>query len=506
MITFPEIEMPNGMFYQDSMQSHQRSFHAATQKYRAIGGGVGSGKTAPGVVEAIRQSWEHKNNYGFILRKSFPELRISTEKDFFDLCPRWMIQKRNRSENWVDLINSSGVAMVEENDMKPLSHDVLTEGKGISRVEFISFEDTAAAYDKFQSANIGWFMIDQAEEASKEIFDALVSRLRRIPSGRCAWFVYNPAGHNWLWKLFHPNSQEFNPSDFWLVDTKTSDNPFLPDDYEQSLRATYSEDKIERYLMGSYEAYTGMVYKDFSIKTHVIDPFPIPGEWQRGVGLDHGLNNPTGVMFLAKDPDGNLFCYDEHYQSGWLVSEHAKYLLPKIPKNCWMMVIDPSARNRDPITGRSVIQEYAKERIFWIEGNNDIAAGINRCGEYLRVDPDRIHPLTKKKGSPRFFVFRDCHHFIDEILDYQWERIKSGFGDKNEPEKPRKKGDHLMDAWRYLMLEFAEELRKPSRKVEIPDYLGEYRVIKGSIETDPAPNIKKAMKVKRSGTGGWLGA
>lgn len=497
--------MPNDMLYHQSAQPHQRSFHNAVQKYRAIGGGVGSGKTAPGVVEAIAQSWEHPNNYGFILRKTFPELRISTQKDFFDLCPPWLIQKRNRTENWVDLLNWQGATMVEANGKKPLPYDTLVEGKGVSRVEFISFENTQEAYDKFQSANIGWFMIDQAEEASKDIFDALVSRMRRDPSGRRAWFIYNPAGHNWLWKLFHPHSQDHNPDLFWLVDTKTSDNPFLPEDYEESLLATYSKDKIERYLMGSYEAYTGMVYKQFNLKTHVVDPFPIPDDWDIGVGLDHGLNNPTAAVFCAKDPDGNIFMYNEHYQEGWLVSEHAEYLKPLIPSNCWMKVIDPSTQSREPISGKTVIGEYAKAGIFWIAGNNDVAAGINRCGEYLNVDPKRRHPLTKQFGAPRFFVMRNCKHFIDEILDYQWQRLKTSLGESNEPERPRKKEDHLMDAWRYWMLMFSDEIKQPTRQSEIPDHIGEYKIIKAGVEIDPAPNIKVAMKIKRK-KGGWLSA
>jgi len=100
---------------------------------------------------------------------------------------------------------------------------------------------------------------------------------------------------------------------------------------------------------------------------------------------------------------------------------------------------------------------------------------------------------------------RNCKNFIDEILDYQWQRLKTSLGESNEPERPRKKGDHLMDAWRYWMLMFSDEIKQPTRQSEIPDHIGEYKIIKAGVEIDPAPNIKKAMKIKRN-KGGWLSA
>lgn len=453
----PEIVLPNGMKYLETVLPKQLEFHRAKQKFRAMGGGVGAGKTYAACVDALVESWIYPNNFGYILRRTLPELDSSTLLDFLEVVPPPIILHENKTKRYFDLLTYKGLRMLQENPS--LTYQSLRRAKATSRVQFMSFENTLEAYQKFQSANLGWFFIDQAEEATEEVFDALVKRLRRVPSSRRGWFVWNPAGHNWCWKKFHRNSPGYDEQRFYLVNVDTQDNPYLPPDYEDSLLETLSKDKIERYLRGSYEVFTGTVFKDFDMSVHVIDPFVIPEDWDRACALDHGLNNPTAVGFYARDYDGNIFRYDEHFQSGWLVAQHARAIADRV-RQCHYRLIDPACKARDATTGKSVIQEYAGHGLYFMAANNDVAAGIDRCASYLRVDPERIHPLTKQKGSPRFFVFKTCQHFLDEVLDYQWQRLKTGIGEKNEPEAPRKYKDHCMNEWRYCMMHFADPIVK----------------------------------------------
>lgn len=505
--SFPRIVMPNGEDYMQSIQPKQRDFHFSEHKFRGLGGGVGGGKTAPAVIEAIKQSWIYPNNFGFILRRTFPELRISTKKDFDDLCPQFLLQSQdksglrvNKTEMWYDLLNYKGMRLLESNSR--MSDDELSKRGGLSRVQFLSFEDGRAAFAKVASANVGWYCIDQAEEATEEVKNGLDNRMRRVPSARRAWFVWNPAGQNWLWKLFHPNSEDHKPELYHLIDFETSDNPFLPADYEETLRETYSEDMIERYLQGSYDSFVGSIYKDMDVRMHAIDPFPIPADWRKGVGLDHGLNNPTAAVFAAEDKDGNIYVFEEHYQAGWLVSQHAEALKEKVQK-CMHRVIDPSCHNRNPHTGTSVIQEYAKYGLFFSEGNNDVAAGLNRVAEYLYVDPERIHPLTHQKGSPRLFFFRTCRMAIREHIGYQWATLKVNWGRENEPEKPKNYNDHTCDALRYLMMQMAQPVSfVMKRSAEMQS--GDGAVQPAVVELNPEPRIRKLQRQQKQGS--WMGA
>ena len=56
----------------------------------------------------------------------------------------------------------------------------------------------------------------------------------------------------------------------------------------------------------------------------------------------------------------------------------------------------------------SVADEYAdvqsqprETAIFWRPADNNELGTRNRINEYLRFDPDRIHPVTREPGSAR---------------------------------------------------------------------------------------------------------
>ena len=67
----------------------QKLFHESGKigkyKYRALAGGVGSGKTIAGAWEAFFQSTIYPRNFGLIGRQTYPELRDSTWKEFINL-------------------------------------------------------------------------------------------------------------------------------------------------------------------------------------------------------------------------------------------------------------------------------------------------------------------------------------------------------------------------------------------------------------------------------------
>ena len=53
-------------------------------------------------------------------------------------------------------------------------------------------------------------------------------------------------------------------------------------------------------------------------------------------------------------------------------------------------------------------------------------------------------------GSPSVFVSDRCKNLIAEIPDYRWQDLSpTAERDKDQPEAPRKKDDHAVDAFRY---------------------------------------------------------
>jgi hypothetical protein len=85
-----------------------------------------------------------------------------------------------------------------------------------------------------------------------------------------------------------------------------------------------------------------------------------------------------------------------------------------------------------------------------------VLAGINRVNEYIKFNPNRIHPLTGERGSPRFFiVIGENEEWEKEASNYSWQKKKRP--DSNEPDRPLKVKDHAMDDTRYYVMSRPEK-------------------------------------------------
>jgi hypothetical protein len=61
----------------------QAEFHASDARFRFFGGGWGNGKTSAGCVEAFSLAMEYPGSMGLICRKTRPELKATTQHQFF---------------------------------------------------------------------------------------------------------------------------------------------------------------------------------------------------------------------------------------------------------------------------------------------------------------------------------------------------------------------------------------------------------------------------------------
>lgn len=515
---FPIIVMPNGRKYHESAEDFQRAFHKCSDKFRWLGGGVGGGKSAASTIEVLRHSWYYPNNYGFILRKTFPELRLSAIKDFYEITPSWMIVEDNRQEHWVDLYNYKGYAYrqrywdkVESGKMRKRDYlKGLREIKGTSRVEFISFEGTEAAEQKFRSANIGWYMIEQAEEASPIIYDRLNERLRRVPSGRQAWFISNPDGRDWLWDFFSPESPTKRDG-HTLFEVELSDNSNLPADFHETLKDTYSEADYERLVEGSFAIATGAVFPEFSLDMHVIPHFQPSDEWDKCFSLDHGLDNPTAALHLTKWPSNIVYIYQEYYEREKYIAAHAAALRPTLTPEHRVKTIDPTCVNRTAFSGATYIGEYARAGIHFIPGVRDVGIGINRIKEYLKFDEALKHPMTGEMGSPRLLISDRCPILAREIQRMKWETVKTDRGGKNKPEKPKDFFDHLIAALRWGLLAFTPYRssrsyvpESPKRGLNARPNATEHKYINKEGDFSIESAIRASQKVSNSRATSWV--
>ncbi len=190
-----------------------------------------------------------------------------------------------------------------------------------------------------------------------------------------------------------------------------------------------------------------LIYPSFDPSVHLIDPFPIPPDWTKYMAIDPGLRNPTAILWAAVDKENNVYIYDEYYVPEKTVHWHIQEIKKKEKgAKIYRRLIDPSSASRNPINKKTIIDEYKRGGIYCVPANNDLEAGINRVKEYLKIDP--------KTSLPSLFFFNTLSHTLWEIAHYRWEKMDpEKIVLKNPPEKPVKKGDHLMDCLRYILMD-----------------------------------------------------
>jgi len=404
---------------------NQKSFLKCEDQVIAFFGGIGNGKTFAGIAKALMRVINPDNppQLGMIARQTYPELRDSTQRTFFELChlmgmlPEVHYEYR-KQENRVKFLNG---------------HEII----------FRSLDDPA----KLLSINLGWFYIDQAEEVSEEVFLTLLGRLRAVSDPQC-WITGNPLGHNWIWHRFIHDPVPGNI----IFNAKTEENIHnLPEGYVDSLKNNYNEIWINRYLYGSWDAFEGQIYPDFEPSIHVKNHFTVAPEWRRFIGIDHGRTNPTAVLWGAVDQDDILYIYREHYEAGQDVDYHARAIQAHLNEGRYeTYVIDPSTgagKKDDPET---IGNRYRQLKIPVINANNDVQGGIDKVTEYFKHN--------------KIFIHKSCENLIRELINYQWEQPSASRIELNQPERPLKKDDHSCDALKYLVGEVvASNAKKDTR-------------------------------------------
>jgi PBSX family phage terminase large subunit len=416
-------------------------------KYVGFISGVGGGKTITGCVTMLALAVMYPSTY-LIARQYYPELKDTTYRTFREICPKELIVEDRIADM---LMRIKGV------------------GGKISTILFRPLEDP----DKLRSLNLGGFFIDEASQVSEEAFMLLQGRLRDSGGLRKGITISNPNGHDWQYRWFFKQDHFKNEEEkkkYFLIKGTSLENTFLPEDYISTMLNSWSDLRIQREVMGSFDTFEGAIYDEFRRDVHVVEPYDIPETWTRIIGQDHGYRNAAASVFAAINEDGDIVVYDELYLKETLIEDICKKgLNPKIGKDKISGIyIDPSTKAKRNQAGGVAYSDFSiyldnlPKSVPLICANNDVGAGIERVKSYLKVDPK-----TKK---PRLTVFSRCHNLLEEFVQYRWDPLTAAqAGTKNDKEQPRKHNDHAMDALRYLVMSRPDPSKVVDRsKAEFP--------------------------------------
>lgn len=440
-------------------------------KHVAYFGGYGSGKSLILCITMITQGVVFGGEY-VIAREYMPELRRTTMKLFLELLPKELLVEHRVADAEIHIKSATGKPAI---------------------FYFVGLDSP----EKLDSLTLSGAAIDEASQTSEEAFLKLQGRIRS-PIGLCKiLLVGNPKGHDWVYRYFikQDTFTEKAKLNYKILIAPSTENIHLRSDYLENMLQTYSKERIQRDIMGSFDSFEGQIYHEFNRNVHVIKPFTIPEEWTRVIGADHGFVNPSAFVWGAVDYDGNIFIYREFYKSGWIIEEiingNKKLREPGVitlsrGEKVDAIYIDPSTRARRGQSGGSDFDVYLEnipKKWALIPANNEVSTGIDRVKSYFKISD-----ITKK---PRLFIFDNCVNLVDEISQYRYAEISPQMqGRANEKEEPRKYKDHACDALRYLIMSRPELPKHSDHKAKLRDEHSTRGFIMTELQNLKKPPVK----------------
>jgi hypothetical protein len=245
------------------------------------------------------------------------------------------------------------------------------------------------------------------------------------------------------------------PSDLlYIIEVEMSDNTFLTTEGQENVLQYFSEETKEARQRGKFAVKGGKVLTHYRPDIHhrISPGWRPPDDWLVYTTQDHGYRNPAGVAWNAVAPSGKkIVTFHEIYERGTRVEEIAQMMREFEQKNglqdrIYMRTGDPAMKQRNGITGTSVLFEYAVNGIIiGVEGiPHDETIGIDRMNTYLSIDPRTMKPFWE--------ITQECPKHNWEFKKLAWKTYASPkLNDRQNPlEKVHDKDNHLFDAQKYF--------------------------------------------------------
>jgi phage terminase large subunit-like protein len=409
----------------------QNIFHNSVARRRLYLGGNRAGKTVGGAVEMV---WYLTGSHPYRKTPPPPVYGRAVGTDFLHginqvvmpMVKRWLPANYLINGKWDDSYSKQERLLT------------LTNG---STLEFMSYDqdlDTFAG----TSRHCIWF----DEEPPEDIYKECIMRTLDVKGD--VFLTLTPVeGMTWIYDSLYLPGISGQDHTIQVIQVETDENPHIDKEEIELLAKSFSAEDLEARRKGRFIQREGLIYKSFTADNNIIAPLEtIPLDYLIVAAMDHGLSNPTAWLWAYIDRDGNIVVFDEYYKAGEIVSVHAEAvntinfghgIIPAY------YVGDPSIRNRDPLQGSSVQNEYAEHGIFIAGGNNNHSAGFSR-----------VRKLVEGVDGKKLFVTANCVNLIREMSRLHWATFQSKriASNSNRKEDQHKKDDHACDALRYLIM------------------------------------------------------
>lgn len=357
----------------------------AEEKFVALIGGIGSGKSFCGANWIIKRVIQNPEALHFIGANTYAQLRDSTLAAIF----------RELFNLGIEYTFNQNAGMLE-----------FAGGRVLCK----SMEN----FDALRGIEVASFWLDEVRDLRREAFDMMMGRLRDRRADKLQGIVTSsPSGFNWIYDYFHANGER-NTSEFRLINAKSYDNHHLPEGYIDSIKSQYSAEFFKQEILGEFvNIFQGQAYINFgphNLRTEnpfwaddIVHPMlPII------VACDFNLSPMSWALGQKRVDD--FYFFDEvrlvnsHTQeASKVLCEKLIELHPKLMKVGVILVGDATAKaGQRAAAGQSdydiICQTLDRHKIPWVNSTPDSNPSVK----------DRINTVNQKlkdgNGEPHLFI------------------------------------------------------------------------------------------------------
>jgi len=373
------------------LHENQRRIHDSPALYKVAKCGKRFGKSRWAIFSLTQAAGLKPGGVFWYISPTYRQCKNIAWREFKKLIPHQYIKRMVENELLITLINDASIQLIgadNEDSLRGPKLDgvVLDECAYINKYIWNNILRGQLLGSNGEKPGFAWFIsspINPVETMGKNIEDwypeFYQEALRKRDSGNKEWDA-------WHFTIY--------------------DNPTLSRDQIEEIRKDNTDDAWGVEYLANESAFAGNVYGEFSYERQVKEYIPDPSSlYVRGI--DWGISHPTVCLFgYVDDKNKKIYIEDEYVKSDHTIEESCDVIKRKtMDKRVEWTVCDPSLHKRNSVTLVPDIQEFNKNGVPCIAGDNN-KRGYNILKMFLKKDVIVINPK--------------CRILIKQLKELQW--------------------------------------------------------------------------------------
>lgn len=238
-----------------------------------------------------------------------------------------------------------------------------------------------------------------------------------------------------------------------FIPSKLSDNPHVNAEYAADLNGL-PEALRKAFRDGSWDAFAGQVFTEWSHDRHIVPAFDIPADWPRYSGIDWGFAAPWAVEWGAVDEDQRVWIYRELTAKQVGESDQALQILAAEQGEPIVARYADDAMWTSRGEAKSVADVYAENGCFIVPAHKgERISGWQRVHGYLGDGPACLHHRNLGwQTCPKLHVLAGAAPELVRTLP----NLPYAIAAARIEDVDTKAEDHQADALRYLLINLAQ--------------------------------------------------